>query len=193
MAHASEYLQLALERAVASVFPGETVPVLPVRQFGKLVEQAGKPVRTHGGKPPRTVTWSLTIGPRGARIVRGAGFVGTIDGSAPLMRNYLIEIHEPYGFSETGMTDVKEMAIKAMSNIEHLSDAIRYEIAGATGSVAFEYDEGSDASQGRAGYLSRQIEITLPAEFLPDPPAAVPLAGRLATAPSVAADAPSIS
>ena len=60
------------------------------------------------------------------------------------------------------------MAINAMSAIERLSEAIRIEIAEATGAVTFEYDEVSDASQGRAGYLSRQIEITLPAEFLPD-------------------------
>ena len=188
MAHASEYLQLALERAVASVFPCETVQVLPVRQFGRLVEQVGKPVRQHGAKAPRTVTWSLTIGPRGARIVRGAGFVGTIDGSAPLMRNYLIEIHEPYRAG-----DNRYDPAEVISNIERLSEVIRYEIAGATGEVTYEYDEGSDASQGRAGYLSRLIEITLPAESLPDLPDFVPLCGRLATFLTVAASAPSIS
>ena len=180
MAHASEYLQLALERAVASVCIGE-MPVLPVRQFGKAAQ--------------RSVTWSLTIGPRGARIMRGAGFVGTIDGSSPLTRNYLIEIHEPYGLSDTGMTDVREMAVKALSNIERLSEAIRIEIAGATGAVTYEYDEVSDRSQQRANYLSRQIEITLPAEFLPgDTVAAVPLCGRLSAALTVPpATAPGIS
>ena len=188
MAHASEYLQLALERAVASVFPCETVPVLPVRQFGKRTPVAGKPVRQHGDMPVRTVTWSLTIGPRGARIVRGAGFIGTIDGSAPLTRNYLIEIHEPYRAG-----DNRYDPAEVMSNIERLSEAIRYEIAVAAGSVAYEYDEGSDASQGRAGYLSRLIEITLPAESLPDLPDFVPLCGRLATFLTVAASAPSIS
>ena len=169
MAHASEYLQLALERAVASVFPGEAVSVLPmwqVREPDKRTQQA----RSKPERPPRTVTWSLTRGPQGARIVRGSGFVDTIDGSSPLQRNYLIEIHEPYGLSDTGMTDVKTMAVEAVKNIEDLSEAIRIEIAGATGAVTYEYDEGSDRSQQRARYLSRQIEITLPAEFLPEPP-----------------------
>ena len=53
MAHASEYLPLALERAVISVFPGIEVPILPLRQFGKLAQQVGKPVQQHGGKPVR--------------------------------------------------------------------------------------------------------------------------------------------
>ena len=189
--HTSEYLQLTLESTVASVFPGETVPVLPVRQFGKLVEQAGKPMLEYGETPARTVTWTQTLGPRSAQIVSGAGFIDTIDGSAPLTRNYLIEIHEPYEVGrKMPIDEVVKMAKDVMSNIEDLSDAIRYAIAGATGSVTNEYDEGSDASQGRAGYLSRIIEITLPAEFLPD---TGPLAGRLTTALSVSAPAPSIS
>ena len=158
VAHASEYLPKALGRALVAA--DLKAAVLPVRHVGKLV------------RDQRTVTWSLTIGPRGARIVRGAGFVGTIDGSSPLTRNYLIEIHEPYEVArEIGIDEVMRMANVAIENIERLSEAIRIEIAKATGAVTYEYDEGSDRSQQRARYLSRQIEITLPAEFLPDPPA----------------------
>ena len=171
MALASEYLPNALRRAVAAA--GLCAAVRPVRQFGATEK--------------RTVTWSLTIGPRGARIVRGAGFIGTIDGSSPLMRNYLIEIHEPYRAGDS-RCDPDEV----MSNIERLSEAIRYEIAGATGDVTYEYDEGSDASQGRAGYLSRMIEITLPAEFLPDLPDFVPVCGRLCVVLTVSASAPHV-
>ena len=182
MARASEYLQWALERAVATVFPGVEVPIQPVRQVGK-------PGRQDDGRTQRTVTWSLARGPVGARIDVGPAFMNTIDGSSPLTRTYLIEIHEPYGLSETGMTDVKKMAAEAMSAIERLSEAIRIKIAGAAGAVMVEFDEVSDASQQRGGYLSRLLEITLPAEFLPD---FVSLAGRLSVVLSVSATAPDV-
>ena len=151
MRNAGEYLQLALENVVASkfdesMFYGEVIPVLPIRQSGTARRLS--------------VTWSLMRGP--------AGFVDTIDGSSPLTRTYLIEIHYPLKpKSGQSVPEVKMMACGAVSKIERLSEAIRIEIAVATGAVAVEYDEASDASQQRDGYISRQLEITLPAEFLP--------------------------
>ena len=150
MAHANKYLPLVLARALVAA--DLKAVVRPVRQFGKPGQ--------------RTVTWSLMI---------GGGFVDTIDGASPLTKNYLIEIHEPYKVGpETPMTDTRDMAIEAISNIDRLSEVIRYEIAGARGEVIYEYDEGSHASQQGGDYFSRVIAITLPAEEslpdLPEPP-----------------------